>query len=335
MSRPVIIGPDEVRRLVGLDDLIDPVAEAFRAASQGTTQDEIVTMYPAPTIEEGDVYVKTSCRQGADHLVVKVSPWFAANVDAALPQGGFSALLDATNGHTVALIDDQHHLSDLRTAAAGALVIRLLAPSRAGKLAIVGTGVQAYWQAIAAVRERPIDKVTVWGRTPQHADSLQRRLRQDLTGPEITTAADLAETVHGADIVITATSARTPIISAPWLRVGQLVVSIGSDDATKAELHPDCLAAADLVVVDRRDAAHRFGNVHRAITDRVLGPTPPLVELGELLDQPEPPRRADVLTIATLVGIGAQDLAAASVLTERWSAATTPADRRGPFGPPR
>ena len=321
MNHPAIIGPDEVRELVGLDDLIDPVADAFRAASHGGTQDEIITMYPAPTIEEGDVYVKTSCRPGGDRLVVKVSPWFAANADAGLPQGGFSALIDAATGHTIAIIDDQHHLSDLRTAATGALIVRLLAPGRAAKLAIVGTGVQAYWQAIAAVRERPMETVSVWGRSLQRADALRARLRRDLAGPDVTVGDDLAGIVHGADVVIATTSARTPVIDASWLRVGQLVISIGSDDATKAELHPECLAKADLVVVDRRDTARRLGNVHRAITDGVLDPSAPLVELGELLDQHRMHRPADTLAVATLVGIGAQDLAAASVVADRWNAA--------------
>jgi ornithine cyclodeaminase/alanine dehydrogenase-like protein (mu-crystallin family) len=324
VSRPVIIGPDEVRQLVRLDDLIDPVAEAFRAASRGWTQDEIVTMYPARTMEEGDVFVKTSCRPGGDRLVVKVSPWFATNADTGAPQGGFSVLLDATTGHTVALIEDQHHLSDLRTAAATSLIVRLLAPGRAGKLAIVGTGAQAYWQTIAAVRQRPMATVSVWGRSPQRGDALRARLRQDLAGPAVTVDDDLARTVHDADVVITATSARTPIIDASWLRVGQLVISIGSDDATKAELHPECLATADLVVVDRRDTARRLGNVHRAISEGVLDPDPPLVELGELLDQHRLPRPTEALAVATLVGIGAQDLAAASVVADRWNAAHQP-----------
>jgi ornithine cyclodeaminase len=79
--------------------------------------------------------------------------------------------------------------------------------------------------------------------------------------------------------------------------------------------------AAGLVVVDRRDTARRLGNVHHAITAGVLDPSAPLVELGELLDQHRIPRPAETLSVATLVGIGAQDLAAASVVADRWNAA--------------
>lgn len=96
-----------------------------------------------------------------------------------------SACVMRTTGHTVALIDDQHHLSDLRTAAAGSLIVRLLAPDRASRLAIVGTGAQVYWQTIAAVRERPMETVSVWGRSRQRADALRTRLRQGLAGPAV------------------------------------------------------------------------------------------------------------------------------------------------------
>jgi ornithine cyclodeaminase/alanine dehydrogenase-like protein (mu-crystallin family) len=314
------IGPDQVRQLVELDDLIAPVADAFRAASAGRARDEIVTMYPAATTADGDVYIKTSCSQGARYHVVKISPWFAANVAAGVPQGGLIALLDSTTGHTVALIDDQHRLTDLRTAAAGALLTRMLAPTQAGELVIVGTGTQAYWQTVAALRERPFEKVSIWGRSRDHADALVTRLARDNPHQTIDVATNLASAVHHADVVIATTSAREPLVAGSWLRAGQLVISVGSDDATKAELHPECLAQADLIVVDLRALAQRYGNVHRAIATGVLSADTPMVEVGELLARSSPRPHHDALSVATLVGLGSQDLATATIVAERWQA---------------
>lgn len=137
---PPIIDAETLRKVVSFEDLIDPVGEAFRQSSAGRAENGLVVTFPAETREAGDVYVKTGVLWGHRVFVTKVSPWFAANVVAGRPQGGFMAVFDAMTGHTLAILDEQHYLSDIRTAAAGAVAARTLCPREVHRVAVLGTG---------------------------------------------------------------------------------------------------------------------------------------------------------------------------------------------------
>ncbi len=145
------------------------------------------------------------------------------------------------------------------------------------------------------------------------------RLREALPDVEIRCSPDIESTVRRADVVITATQAREPLVQGEWLRRGVHVTAVGADDATKAELDATALRRAK-VFVDARDIAEAHGDVHRAIRtgrysiDDVAG------ELGEVIAGRKAGRTAvDDITIAKLVGIGAQDLVAAEVTLAKLS----------------
>lgn len=311
-GRPLrIVGADELRRCIHFEDLIEPVAQAFRDTSAGLAQNGLITLFPGRTAADGDVYVKAGAVPGRATYIAKVSPWFAANVAAGRAQGGFVAVFDATTGQTVALLEDEHYLSDIRTAAAGALAVRLLARPRIDCAAVFGTGVQAYWQALAAYRERPFHTLLVWGRDTGKAEALRSRLRPDLPQVEILTTDDAERAVGAADLIVTATQAREPIVRGAWLRPGQHITAVGADDATKCELDPEALTRAR-VIVDERGTALANGDVYRAVQAGAYAPGRIAGELGEVLLDEMPGRISDAdITIAKLVGIGAQDLAAA------------------------
>ncbi len=315
MSRPSlrVIRADALRAIIGFADLIEPVAEAFRQTSAGRAQNGQLTLFPGGGSQDGDVYVKAGAIPGQPTFIVKVSPWFAANTAAGIPQGGFVAILDARTGHTLALLEDEHYLSDIRTAAAGALAARLLAPPVVYTSAVIGAGVQAYWQAIALHRERPFKQLLVWGRTEAKAATLKERLSIALPDVRIDVEREIEQAVRKADVVITATLAREPIVRGAWLRPGQHVTAVGADDATKCELDSAVLNRAR-VFVDAREVAAENGDVLRAVSrgeyalDLLAG------EIGDiLLQKVEGRRHAKDITVAKLVGIGAQDLVAAQV----------------------
>jgi ornithine cyclodeaminase/alanine dehydrogenase-like protein (mu-crystallin family) len=127
--------------------------------------------------------------------------------------------------------------------------------------------------------------------------------------------------VRGADVLITATQAREPLVRGEWLRPGVHITAVGADDATKCELDAAALRRAK-VFVDMRDTAAANGDVHRAIRagrysiDELAG------ELGEVISGATAGRTSDDdITIAKLVGIGAQDLVAAEVTLAKLSPA--------------
>ncbi len=146
-----IVDAARIRALVDFEDLVEPVSSAFQDFSAGLAQCAMVTMFPASEPTLGDVYIKTGCIRRHSHYLVKVSPWFAVNQALAQLQGGFLALFDSATGHTVAILNDEHYLSDIRTAPAGALAARVLAPESVHVAGILGSGVQAYWQSASPI----------------------------------------------------------------------------------------------------------------------------------------------------------------------------------------
>jgi len=306
------VDADMLRTAVRFEDLIEPVSVAFQRYSQRQASSELIMMWPAADPDAGDVYVKTGTIVGHSSFVVKVSPWYAVNAEQKRPQGGFIALCDAETGHTRAIIDDQHVLSDLRTAAAGALVARHLAPADTDSALVVGTGTQAFLQPQALHRERPFRRLSIWGRDVTRAESLAGRLQRTLADVAVSVTDDLPQAARKADVILCATAAKTPLLQGKWLHPGQHVTSIGSDDPTKCELDAECLLRADGVFVDSVDAARANGNVHRHLRDGAISADRVTCELGSVLAGILPGRTSRTeLTVATLIGLGVQDLAAA------------------------
>jgi ornithine cyclodeaminase len=312
-----VVAADELRAHVRFEDLVEPVSKAFQDSSARLAQNGLVVMFPGDSPASGDVYVKTGTLKGCSVYIVKVSPWFAVNVERGEPQGGFIGVFDSRTGYTLALLDEQHYLSDIRTAAAGSLAARVLAPASVTTAAVLGAGVQAYWQPQALYRERPFEVLLIWARSLDKAVRLKERLSGVLPKVEIRVARDLEATVRRCDVLVTATLSREPIVRGEWLRAGQHITAVGADDATKCELDVAALKRAR-VFVDSLDSTATNGDVGRAINtgryalDEVSG------ELGEVLAGSKAGRISDLdITIAKLVGIGAQDLVAAEVSLHR------------------
>jgi ornithine cyclodeaminase/alanine dehydrogenase-like protein (mu-crystallin family) len=312
-----IVSAGELRTKVLFQDLVEPVSTAFQESSAGLADNGLIVMYPAATTEAGDVYVKTGALQGHSVYIVKVSPWFAANRDAGRAQGGFIAVFDVATGHTLAILNDEHYLSDIRTAAAGALAARMFALAQPRTAAVLGSGVQAYWQPQAVYSEQPFETLLVWARDGAKAQALAARLRPTLPDVTVQVRTELEEAVRRADVLITATSSRNPLVRGEWLRGGQLVIAVGADDPLKCELDAAALTRAT-VFVDSLEASASNGDVHHAIQqgnytlDQVAG------EIGMALAYPPTttPESNDII-IAKLVGIGVQDLVAAETALAR------------------
>lgn len=317
MIYPPMIGAAQLREKVRFEDLLEPVSLAFQQSSAGQAHNGLVVMFPGERPEDGDVYVKTGVLQGRPVHVVKVSPWFAHNVQAGQPQGGFLAVFDSQTGHTLGLLHEEHYLSDIRTAAAGGLAARVLAPPTVHTAAVLGAGVQAYWQPQALYRERPFQVLRVWARNPDRASTLVHRLSSVLPEVSIQVSTHLEDTVRSADVLITATVSREPLVQPDWLHPGQHITAVGADDATKCELAPGVLQKAR-VFVDALDTAAANGDVHHAIQGGTYTLGQVAGELGEVLSGRKPGRlSAEDITVAKLVGLGVQDLVAAEVSLQK------------------
>jgi ornithine cyclodeaminase len=149
----------------------------------------------------------------------------------------------------------------------------------------------------------------VWGRDPTHADRCvdDLRARHDA---DVTRADSVRAAVEGADIVITCTAAREPLVERAWLAPGAHVTALGSDGAGKQELDPAILEDADLLVVDSRDQCARLGELQHAPAEAGHA-----IELGAICAGEARGRASDdQLTVCDLTGLGVQDVAAANVV---------------------
>jgi ornithine cyclodeaminase/alanine dehydrogenase-like protein (mu-crystallin family) len=319
-----IVGAAELRAHVGFEDLIEPISAAFRESSAGAAANGLVVMYPLEQQDRGDVYVKTGTLRGHSIFIVKVSPWFAQNVENGAAQGGFVAVFDSSTGRTIALLNEEHYLSDIRTAAAGALAARVFAPSSVRTAAVLGAGVQAYWQTLALHRERPFARLLIWARDADKALMLKSRLAKWLAGVDLRVEERLERAVRDADVLICATMAREPLVRGEWLREGQHITAVGADDPGKCELDAVVLQRAR-VFVDSLDTAAANGDIHRAIAARRYTRGELSGEIGEVLAGTKVGRFSPSdITVAKFVGIGAQDLAAAETCLAKLGISSPP-----------
>ncbi len=293
MAAIALLAEADLRSAVPLDTAaIDVVEEAFRALGQGgVVMPPILSM----AIEErhGEVDVKTAYVPGLDSFAIKVSPGFFDNPKIGLPStSGLMILLSSRTGRVEALLLDNGYLTDVRTAAAGAVAARHLAREDAATVCVLGAGMQARMQLQALALVRPITAATLWARDHDRARAAATELAEALGFPVAATT-DPAEAVARADVVVTTTPAKAPILRADWLRPGQHITAMGSDQADKGELEPACLARADRYVPDRLSQARVLGELRAAIAAGAVAADAQFVELGAIVagHAPGPPER--------------------------------------------
>jgi ornithine cyclodeaminase len=269
----------------------------------------------------GEVHVKGGYLKGGDYIAIKLASGFYDNPALGLPTaGGFTVILNAHTGELLWLVADQGLLTELRTAAAGALAADLLARPEAGQVTIVGAGGQARYQLAALLEVRRPASVTVVARRRQAADAYAEEARR-LHGFEVRSSTDVEAAVRDADIVVTTTPARSPVLRADWVRPGTHVTAMGSDLPDKNELDPRLLAGADKLVVDSLQSALTSGELHHAVRAGLVTPDDVYAELGELTAGRVPGReRDDEVTVADLTGLGVQDVAISALLADRAAA---------------
>jgi ornithine cyclodeaminase len=302
-----ILREADVRAALEMAGCIDACEQAFAAYSTGGAELPAVIHLDVPEAE-GEIHVKAGHLHGAPYYAVKAASGFYAQEPAAID--GLVIVFDARDGAPAAFLLDNGFITDLRTGAAGGVAARHLAPRAPSTVAIVGTGGQARQQldALAVVRPGFAD-VRVWGRDAAHAarcvDDLRARHELDVTRADTVRAA-----VEGADVVITCTAAREPLVERGWLAPGAHVTALGSDGAGKQELDPAILEDADLLVVDSCDQCARLGELQHAQDQRDRA-----IELGALCAGTASGRTSDdQLTVCDLTGLGVQDVAAANVV---------------------
>lgn len=317
MSRMLVLTEAELRRIVGLDlSAVACVEEAFAALATKPVAMPPILRLDIPE-HRGEVDVKTAYVPGLDGFAIKVSPGFFDNPKLGLPSlNGLMILFSARTGLVEALLLDNGYLTDVRTAAAGAVAARHLSRPDAAVATIFGAGMQARLQLEALALVRPIREARIWARDAQKATEAASELSRRLGFP-VASVADPQAAMQGADIIVTTTPAERPILMADWLEPGQHVTAMGSDSEHKNEIDPAVFARATYVA-DRLSQTRRLGELAHAIRAGLATADQTFAELGEVIAGKRPGRvKADEITLADLTGTGVQDTAIANLAAAR------------------
>lgn len=299
---------DKTAILGAIDDdaAMTAIERAFQIHSRGDVQSIAVghLRFDRPP---GDFHVKGAHIDGSPLFAIKMASNFFDNPTIGLPSSnGMMLVFDAATGTPLGTLLDEGELTDLRTAIAGAIAARLIAPSRPSVLGVIGAGTQAGLQARWIARTLGIDNVRIWARDPARAISLAHKL--GTAGHLARTDTSIADLCRDADIIVTTTASREALIGPEHLRPGLRIVAIGADASGKREVASEIIEAADVLLTDSTRQCLAYGECHG------LTNTGKIEEMGAVLARTRSldlPR--DSIAVADLTGIGVQDAAIAEL----------------------
>lgn len=313
-----ILTESELRSLIQLDlAAIECVENAFDALAT-----KAVVMPPIMRLDiiesNGEIDVKTAYIPGVDSLAIKISPGFFDNPSLGLPSiNGLMVLFSTRTGLVEALLLDNGYLTDVRTAAAGAVAAKYLARADSRSAAILGAGVQAGLQLEALTLVRDIESATIWARDFARAEAAAEKLGKRL-GFEVTPCQDVATATANADIIVTTTPSTKPILLAEHIKPGQHITAMGSDSEHKNEIDPQIVANVTQYFCDRLSQTRVLGELHHAIEKQLVSPAKEFPELGQVISQQQPGRKESTdTTLCDLTGTGIQDTAIATLAYQR------------------
>jgi ornithine cyclodeaminase len=301
-----VIELEQIKSILRTVDVVPLMEEGFVAYSQGRV---VVPPVGELIFEDppGDAHIKYGFIKGDDYYVIKVASGFYENPKRGLPgNNGLMLVFDQKTGEPSAILLDQGHLTDVRTAAAGAVVAKYLAPRIVRRVGILGTGVQARMQLEYLGRVLACREATVWGRS-QGALEVYRK-DMEARGFRIQTTLVTEEVASRCNLIVTCTASKVPLLSADHIRKGTHITAMGSDTAEKQELDPRILAKADRVVADSISQVMERGESFKAMQAGAIRKEK-LVELGNVIAREELRRSSDdEITVADLTGVAVQDI---------------------------
>ena len=318
--RPVttILELDEIKRLIDSSQLIREIETGFVLYSEGQ-----VVVPPVGFLHfdqpPGDVHIKYGFVTGDDHYVLKMASGFYNNPDLDLPiSNGLILVFSQKTGQLKLILLDECWLTDMRTAAAGAVAAKHLAPDSIHHIGIVGTGVQARLQLEMLREVVDCRSCFIWGRDTNKVQSmiedLQAREAVQAWGLDLNVATEIDELVSKCNLIVTTTSAKEPLIRADQIQKGTHITAMGSDDHGKQELQAEVLAMADRVVADSVSQCIDHGECFHAVKDNKIEESS-ILELGNVIRNPELGRSSeDQITVVDLTGVAIQDIQIAKMV---------------------
>ena len=301
-----IVTLDEIKAVLPKIDLMEEIEAGFSAYSNG----EVVV----PPVGElnfkdppGDVHIKYGYIRDDDVYVIKIASGFYQNKLLGLSNGqGMMVVFDQKNGKPLGLLQDEGYLTDVRTAVAGAICAKYLAPNYIQAIGIIGTGVQARMQLEYLKNVTDCQNVIVWGRSKSALNQYKTSMGD--SGFTIETTMVLDQVTDNCNLIVTCTASEKPIIRKDHVKGKVHITAMGSDTPNKQELGSNVLSKADLVIADSRSQCEVRGEIHHAIRNNAVS-MDSIAELGEIINGDRQGRTpSSEITVADLTGVAVQDI---------------------------
>ncbi|KLN61792.1 ornithine cyclodeaminase [Kiloniella spongiae] len=316
MNTLPIITLDEIQTCLSEDDILSAVKAALISHGRGDVNSPPpgILQLNNPTV--GECHIKYGHQKGADTFVVKIASGFRDNGKLGLsPNSGMMLVLSAQTGAPVCVLDDKGWLTDVRTAAAGALAAQAGAPDKVKVLGVIGTGEQARLQAHWTCRLLGVKSIVVYGRNPEQV----AKYVNDMTaqGYEVSIAPEVKDLLKQCNLIITTTPSPKALVLKDEVQPGTHIVAMGTDNPGKQELDAALFEQAAVIMVDDLAQCVHHGDLGHAVRSGLISQDR-AVSLGQVLAGEQKGRLSpNDITIADLTGIAAEDIAVASLVWER------------------
>ncbi|MCA1367266.1 ornithine cyclodeaminase family protein [Bradyrhizobium sp. BRP14] len=310
--KTLLLKKDEVRRLIGMAEVIGAVEEAYKAfnSDQVEQPDYIGIDLPSP---RGEIDFKLGYYKANEVISMKASSGGFIDNPAAhgVPNGMATIFLfDARSGALICVMDGSLILG-LRTGASGAVSVKALARKNARKITSIGTGNQARMQIRAINEIMKIEEIHAWDNNPETLSKYKTDIESEFGVPVIM-ANSKKEAVEQADILITTTRGKGSLVEADWVKPGTHIVAIGTDQRGKQELDPELFRNAK-IIVDSISQCTEKGETWHPLNENIITKDDIDGEIGEVLLGRKPGRESDdEITIFDSTGMAIQDNTTAS-----------------------
>ena len=307
-----LIDEDEVRERLTYEVCIPIVRAAMIALSNGETRQHLRSIIP---LADGRMFgIMPGALGERAAFGAKLISIFPENFALAKPSHqGVVILFDPETGAPIC-VADAGEVTAIRTAAASAVATDALARPDATRLAILGYGEQAQTHLRALRHVRPINHVTIWGRSPDRAAAFAARMAVE-TGLPVAAAGDVESAVAQADIICTVSGAEEPILKGAWVRTGTHLNLVGSSRVGPVEVDDDLVAASRFIADSREGVLAQGAEFLRAKASGRVGDDHVVGEIGQVLSGAIPGRQSgDQITAYKSLGHIVQDLASVRAL---------------------
>lgn len=310
-----IVPRSQIEKALSDTDVVAWIEEGFVAYSKGR-----VVVPPVGELlfkdPPGEVHIKYGYIINDDLYVIKIaSGFYGSGPGEPSTQTGLMLVFKQRTGELLAILLDEGLLTHMRTAAAGAIAAKYLAPKKVQRIGIVGAGIQARLQLEGIRHIVACQDVLVWGLTKKESDLYKSDMEPH--GFRLQTTQNCEEIAGACNFIITATPSQSPLLSAENIQKGTHITAVGSDTPEKQELDPKILNMADLIVADSIAQCLVRGEIHHALkTGDICADQ--IIELGHIIAGSSSARTSDdQTTVADLTGVAVQDIQIAKAVCKK------------------